>query len=72
MKFQKAIAAKLASPVPGTNAGSVDDMPSLLTETRNQVPKGWCATEQTKADLNAWWQDRGNGSVRLQTIVGYG
>ena len=53
INFQNAIAAKLASPIPGTNAGSVDDMTSLLTETllstaadiappirRKQVPRG--------------------------------
>ena len=33
MNLQNAIAANLASPTPGTNAGSVDDMASLLTET---------------------------------------
>ena len=33
MNLQNAIATKLASPIPGTNAGSVDDMASLLTET---------------------------------------
>ena len=33
MNLQNAIAAKLASPTPGTNAGTVDDMASLLTET---------------------------------------
>ena len=33
MNVQNAIAAKLASPTPGTNAGSVDDMIALLTET---------------------------------------
>ena len=71
MNFQNAMAAKLASPIPGTNAGSVDDTTSLLTETlrsnaadiappirRKQVPRGWCATEETKAELNARWQDR--------------
>ena len=71
MNLQNAIAANLASPTPGTNAGSVDDMASLLTETilsnaadiappirRKQVPRGWCATEETRAELNARWQDR--------------
>ena len=33
MNFQDAIAAKLASPIPGTNAGGVDDMTSAPTET---------------------------------------
>ena len=33
MNLQNAIAAKLASPIPGTNYGSVDDMVLLLTET---------------------------------------
>ena len=88
MNFQNAIAAKLASPIPPTNAGSVDDMTSLLTETllsnaadiappfqRKLVPRGWCATEETKVELNARWQyrkDAGNGSVLLQKIVVYG
>ena len=53
MNFQNAIAAKLASPIPGTNAGSVDDMTSLLTKMllsnaadiapsvrRKEVPRG--------------------------------
>ena len=66
MNFQNAIGAKLASPTPGTNAGSVDDMASLLAETllsnvadiappirRKQVPRSWCATEKTRAELNA-------------------
>ena len=71
MNFQNAIAAKFASPITGTNAGSVDDMTSLLTEAllsnaadiappirRKQIRRGWCATEETKAELNARWQDR--------------
>ena len=75
VNFQEAIAAKLSSPIPGANAGSVDDMTSVLTETllsnaadiappirRKQVPTGWCATGET----------RGNESVLLQTIVVYG
>ena len=79
MTFQKAIEAKLASPTPGTNAGSVNDMTSLLTETllsnaddtaapirRNQVPKGWGATEETKADMNARWQDREDARKRVR------
>ena len=77
MNFQNAIAAKLASPIPSTYAGSVDDMASLLTETllsnaadiapptrRKQVPRGWCATEETKAELNARWQDREDARKR--------
>ena len=80
MNFQNAIAAKLASPIPGTNAGSVDDMSSLLTETllsnaadiappirRKQVPRGWCATEETKAELNARWQDREDARKRIRS-----
>ena len=68
MNLQSAIASNLASPTPGTNAGSVDDMASMLTETlmsnaadiappirRKQVPRGWCATEETRAELNARW-----------------
>ena len=71
MNLRNAIAAKLAPPIPGNNAGSVNDMTSLLTETllsnaadlappirRNRVPRGWCATEETKAELNARWQVR--------------
>ena len=80
MNFQEAIAAKLASPIPGTNAGSVDDMISLLTETllsnaadiapairREQVPRGWCATEEAKAELNARWQDGGDARKRVRS-----
>ena len=80
MNFQNAIAAKLASPIPGTNAGSVDDITSLLTETllsnaadiahpirRKQVPRGWCATEETKAELNARWQDREDARKRVRS-----
>ena len=33
MDFRNAVAAKLASPILGTNAGIVDDMTSLLTKT---------------------------------------
>ena len=66
MNFEESIAAKLTSPIPGTNTGSVDDITSVLTETllsnsadiaphirRKQVPRGWWATEGTKAELNA-------------------
>ena len=67
MNYQEAIAAKLTSPIPGANTGSVDDMTSVLTKTlllsntayiappirRKQVPRGRCATEETKAELNA-------------------
>ena len=80
MNFQNAIAAKLASPIPGTNAGSVDDMTSLLTETllsnaadiappirSKQVPTGWCATEETKGELNARWQDREDARKRVRS-----
>ena len=80
MSFQNAIAAKLPSSIPGTNAGSVDDMASLQTETllsnvadiappirRKQVPRGWCATEETKAELNARWQDREDARKRVSS-----
>ena len=79
MNFQEAIAVKLASPIPGTNTGSVDDMTSLLTETplsnaadiapptrRKQVTRGWCSTEETKAELNARWQDREDARKRVR------
>ena len=79
MNFQNTIAAKLASPIPGTNGGSVDDMTSLLTETllsnaadialpirRKQVPRGWCAIEEVKAELNARWQDREDARKRVR------
>ena len=82
MKLQNAIAAPLASPTPGTNAGSVDDMTSLLTETllsnsadiappirRKQVPRGWCATEATKAELHARWQDRIDARKRIRCAL---
>ena len=80
MNFQNRIAAKLASPIPGTNAGSVDDMTSLLTETllsnaadiappirRKQVPRGWCATEYTKAELSARRQDREDARTQVSS-----
>ena len=80
LNFPNAIAAKLASPTLGTNAGSVDDMASLLTETllsnaadvappirRKQVPRGWCATEATKAELNALWQDGEDARKRVRS-----
>ena len=71
MNFQEAIAAKLTSTIPGANAGTVDNMTSVVTETlllsnaadiappirRKQVPRGWCATEMTGVELNARWQD---------------
>ena len=79
MDFQETIAAKLASPIPGTNAESVDDMTSVLTETllsnaadtappirRKEVPRRWCATEETKAILNARWQDREDARKRVR------
>ena len=64
--FQEATAAKHASPIPGTNTGSVDGITSVLNETllsnaadiappirRKQVPRGCFATEETKSELNA-------------------
>ena len=78
--FQSAIAAKLASPIPGTNAGSVDDMTSFLTETLlsnaddmappirgKQVTRGWYAVEETKAELNARWQGREDARKRVRS-----
>ena len=79
MKFLNAIAAKLASPTPGTSAGSVDDMTSLLTETllskaadlapsirRKQVPSGWCENEnETKAEMITRWEERGDARKRV-------
>ena len=80
MNLKHAIAANLASPTPGTIAGSVDDMVSLLTETilsnaadmappirRKQVPRGWCATEDTRAELNARWKDREDAMKRVRS-----
>ena len=71
MNLPNAVEAKLASSTPDTNAGSVDHMVSLLTETlmsnaadivppirRKQVPRGSCGTEAVKSKLNARWQDR--------------
>ena len=84
MDLQEAIAVKFASPIPGTNTGSVDDMTSVLTETllsnaadiappirRKQVPRGWCATEKTKAELDARWQDRQDARKRLRSAPNY-
>ena len=55
-------------------------MTSLLTETllsnaadlapsirRRQVPRGWCATEETKAELYARWQDREDARKRVRS-----
>ena len=55
-------------------------MTSLLTETllsnaadiappirRKQVPRGWCATKETKAELNARWQDREDARKRVRS-----
>ena len=80
MNFQEAKAAKLASPTPGTNTRSVDDMTSVLIETllsnaadiappirRKQAPRGWCATEETKAELTARWQDREDSKKRVRS-----
>ena len=63
INLQNAIAGEPAYSTPGTDAGSVDDMGSVLTETllssaadtvppirRKQVAKGWCATRDTKAE----------------------
>ena len=62
INFQNAIAAKLASPIPGTNAGSVDDMTSVPAETLlsnaadiappirgKQVPRGWCTRRRKRS-----------------------
>ena len=78
--FREAIAAKLASSIPGTNTGSVDGMTSALTDTLlsnaadialpircKQVPRGWCATDQTKAELNARCQLRENARKRVRS-----
>ena len=78
--IQEAIAAKFFSPIPGTNTGSVDGMTSALTKTllsnaadilprirRKQVSRGWCATEETKAELDARWQDREDARKRLRS-----
>ena len=81
MNFQNTIAAKLASPIPGTNAGSVDDVTfitdrdALLSNAadiappirRKHVPRGWCATEETKAELNTRWQDREDATKRVRS-----
>ena len=55
-------------------------MISLLTETLlsnaadiappirpKQVPRGWCATEETKAELNARWQDKEDARKRVRS-----
>ena len=55
-------------------------MASLLTETvlsnaadisppirRKQVPRGWCATEATQADLNARWQNGEDARKRVRS-----
>ena len=80
MNFQNAIAATRACPTPGTNAGSVGDIALSLIETllsnaadiappirRKQVSSSWCATEATKAQLHARWQDREDASKRARS-----
>ena len=80
MNHQETVANKFSSPVPGANTGSVDDMTSVLPRTllsnaadiappirRKQVPRGWCATEETKAELDARWQDRKDARKRLRS-----
>ena len=82
INLQNAIAANLASPTP--NAGSVDDVALLLTVTllsnaadiappirRKQAPRGWCATEETRAELNARWQDREDARKRVRSAPNY-
>ena len=34
---------------------------------RKQVPRGWCATEATKAELHARWQDREDARKRVRS-----
>ena len=76
MNFQNAIAGTFVSPIPCTNAGSVDGMTSLLTETllldaadiaspmwRKKEPREWCATE---AELKARLQDREDAMKRVR------
>ena len=79
MNLQETIAAKFSSPIPDTNTGSVDDITQVLTKTllsnvdiappirREQVPRGWCATEETIAELDARWQDREDARKRLRS-----
>ena len=79
MDLKNAIAANLASSIPGTNAGSLDEMALLMAETilsnaadialpirGKQAPRGWCGTEETRAELNARWQDREDASKRVR------
>ena len=81
MNLQNAIAAKLASPTPGTNAGSANDVTSILAETLllnavdiaphiqgKQVPRGWYATEETRAELNARWRDSEDARKRVRSL----
>ena len=81
MNLKNAIAANLASPTPGTNAGSVDDMASLLTETiltvkcrRHSAPysaqtsaEGLVCDRRDERELNARWQDREDARKRVQS-----
>ena len=77
MNFQSAITAKLASRYPVKNAGSVDDMTSLLSNAagtahpirRKQVLGSWCAAEETKAELNARWYDKEDARERVRSAV---
>ena len=80
MNLLETIAAKFSSSIPGANTGSVHDMTSALTKTllsnaadiappirRKHIPRGWCATEETKVELDARWQDRENARKRLRS-----
>ena len=81
MNLKNAIAAYLASPTPGTNAGSVDDMASLLTETiltvkcrRHSAPysaqtsaEGLVCDRGGERELNARWQDREDARKRVRS-----
>ena len=84
MNLQEAIAANFFSTIPGTNTGSVDGTTSVLTKTllsnaadiappirRKQAPRGWCATEETKPELDARWQDREDAWKRLRSAPNY-
>ena len=85
MILQNAIAANLVSSTPGTNAESVYDIPEVIIDRgatvnatdigppirRKYVPRGWCATEKTRAELNTRWQDREDARKRARSALNH-
>ena len=46
----------------------LSNAPDIVPPIRcKQVPRGWCATEETKSELDARWQDREDARKRLRS-----